>query len=163
MKMIKWLPHPVLSLLILLSWLMLMNSVSAGVIALGVIIALLMPWVTRVFWPGSLRVTSSTKMLKYVGMVMFDIVVANLAVLRLILGPKRNIKPAWIEVPLDISDPVAITILANTITLTPGTITAEISPGHKTLLIHALSAEDPAQVVAEIKERYEAPLKEMFE
>lgn len=159
----KWLPHPTLSLLLFLSWLVLMGSVSGGVMVLGFLLAGIIPLLTRVFWPDVPKVSSSLKLTRYLIMVLGDIVVANLIALHLILGPKKNLQPAWIEIPLDIRDPFAVTILASTISLTPGTVSAEVGPGHSKLLIHALNASDPQKVVRDIKQRYEVPLKEIFE
>jgi multicomponent K+:H+ antiporter subunit E len=95
--------------------------------------------------------------------LLWDIVVANLVVARLILGPTRNLRPAFIRLPLDLCSEFAIVVLANTISLTPGTVSADLSLDRRTLLIHALDVEDEAKTIAHIKYRYERPLKEIFE
>jgi hypothetical protein len=64
-------------------------------------------------------------------------------------------------VPLDIADPHAILSLAGIITMTPGTLSAELSPDRRYLLVHAFNVDDEAALIAQIKSRYEAPLKEM--
>ncbi len=71
--------------------------------------------------------------------------------------------PAWVPIPLDLRSPEAITVLAGTITLTPGTVSAEFSADGRELLVHALDAPDPDAVRDEIKSRYERRLKEIFE
>ncbi|HCQ57063.1 MAG TPA: Na+/H+ antiporter subunit E, partial [Sulfitobacter sp.] len=63
---------------------------------------------------------------------------------------------------LDLKEPEAITILAGTITLTPGTVSADLSDNGRYLLVHALDATDPDAVRDEIKDRYERRLKEIF-
>jgi multicomponent K+:H+ antiporter subunit E len=68
-----------------------------------------------------------------------------------------------VELPLALTNEFAIVMLANTISLTPGTVTAEIRSDRKTLLIHCLDVEDEAALIADIKTRYEQPLKEVFE
>jgi multicomponent K+:H+ antiporter subunit E len=65
--------------------------------------------------------------------------------------------------PLDVREDFTITLLASTISLTPGTVSADLSVDHRYLLIHALHVEDEAATIAQIKQRYEAPLKEIFE
>ena len=65
-------------------------------------------------------------------------------------------------VPLDTQHPQAVALLANIVTMTPGTVTAEIDDARTSMLVHVLHAEDPARVVAHIKSRYERPLKEIF-
>lgn len=159
----RWLPHPSMSFALLVVWVLLFNSLAPLVLVSGLLVAWVFPLLTRAFWPEVPHVRHRGKLLHYILMVLGDIVLANLVALRLILGPRRNLNPAWIEVPLDIRDPYAITILASTISLTPGTVTCEVGPGHARLLVHALNASDPEVLVAEIKRRYEAPLKEIFE
>ena len=82
---------------------------------------------------------------------------------RLILAGPRVLRPAFIVVPVDLKNELALSMLANTICLTPGTVSARLSPDRRTLLVHALDAPDPEAVGAAIKARYEAPLKEVFE
>jgi multicomponent K+:H+ antiporter subunit E len=76
--------------------------------------------------------------------------------------PQSKIKSAFITVPIDLDSPEAITLLAGTITMTPGTVTADISSNGRALLIHSLHAPDPDAVRDEIKSRYEARLKRIF-
>ncbi len=76
--------------------------------------------------------------------------------------PNSNLRPAWVVVPLDLKQPEAISILAGTITLTPGTVSADLSDGGHSLLVHALDAPDPDEVRDQIKDRYERRLKGIF-
>ena len=77
--------------------------------------------------------------------------------------PNSKLKPAWIVIPLDLVQPEAITMLAGTITLTPGTVSADLSDQGHSLLVHVLHTDDPLSVVDEIKTRYEDRLKEIFQ
>jgi multicomponent K+:H+ antiporter subunit E len=102
-----------------------------------------------------------------VGLALFvrlviDIVVANWQVARLVVGALDRLDPAFLEVPLDIEDPFVATLLGSIVSLTPGTVSVEIERERKVLLVHALDADDPPAMVARIKARYEAPLKEIF-
>ena len=107
-------------------------------------------------------------------MVLMDIVTANAQVAILILGPTKRLKPAFVRVPLDLQHELPITILASTVSMTPGTVSADIYPTkemlaegeevkQRWLLIHVLNLEDEAELIASIKSRYEAPLKEIFQ
>jgi multicomponent K+:H+ antiporter subunit E len=69
----------------------------------------------------------------------------------------------FVTVPLDLKCPEAIVALAGTITMTPGTVTADVSEDRKSLLVHCLDTSDPEGVIASIKERYERRLKRIFE
>ena len=95
---------------------------------------------------------------------MWDIIVANIQVAKIILiSRNEDIKSAWIPVPIDLKTPEAITMLAGTITMTPGTVTADMSSCGRVLLIHSLHAPDPDAIRDDIKTRYEARLKRIFE
>jgi multicomponent K+:H+ antiporter subunit E len=73
------------------------------------------------------------------------------------------LRPAWIVIPLDIVDHYAIVTLGSMITLTPGTVTSKVAADRRKLLVHVVDTADPAAEVRRIKERYEKPLKEIFE
>jgi multicomponent K+:H+ antiporter subunit E len=64
---------------------------------------------------------------------------------------------------LDVKSELTISLLANTVSLTPGTVSLEVSPDRRFLRVHALDARDPAAMQTEIKQRYEAPLQRVFE
>ena len=109
------------------------------------------------------RIRNLPRLLGFVVVVLYDIVVANVSVAIKVLGPLRSIRPGFVELPLELEDDFAIALLASTISLTPGTVSADVSPDRRTLLIHGLDVDDAAALVAEIKQRYERPLKEIFE
>ena len=89
---------------------------------------------------------------------------ANSTVAKIILFKSNaQMHPAWVTIPLDLRSPEAITVLAGTITMTPGTVTAEMSADGRALLVHCLDAPDTDAIRDEIKTRYEARLKEIFE
>lgn len=163
MRLRSWLPTPGLSLLLLIVWLLLVNEVSVGHLLLGSILAIAIPRLTFRFWDRKPTVHKPMKLLLFFLRVVGDIIVANLQVARIILSPWRRSRPHFIEYPLMLEERFAITILASTITLTPGTVSANLRMDGKTLLIHALDAEDDATLIRTIRERYEQPLKEIFE
>lgn len=159
-----WLPHPVLSVALVLVWLLLQNSFDLGNLLLGLVLGLCIPLWTSGLWPKPLRVRSWSAVLRYSVMVIGDIVVANIDVARLILFRRSSeLRTRWVSVPLELSSPEAITVLAGTVTMTPGTVSCDLSADGRHLLVHCLDAPDAEQIVREIKTRYEARLKEIFE
>lgn len=159
-----WLPHPLLSASLVLVWLLLQNSLDLGNLLLGLVLGLGIPLWTRVLWPKRLRVRSWVAVLRYSVMVIGDIVLANIDVARLILFRRvSELRTRWVSVPLELSSPEAITVLAGTVTMTPGTVSCDLSADGRYLLVHCLDAPDAEQIVREIKTRYEARLKEIFE
>lgn len=158
----RWLPQPLFSLFLWLVWLLLANSLQPGHIVLGGVLALALPLFTSRFWPDRPCMRRPLAFATYLAVFLWDIIVANLAVARLILGPVRRLRPAFISLPLDLRNDFAITVLAHSISLTPGTVSSKISEDRRTLLVHVLDLEDEALLVGRIKKRYEAPLKEIF-
>ncbi|MFN3613342.1 MAG: Na+/H+ antiporter subunit E [Rubrimonas sp.] len=157
-------PHPHLTIMMIALWMLLLNSWSLGGLVLGAILGAAIPLATAAYWPDRPRIRSFRAMAGYLRIVLWDIVIANIAVARIILFRRtEDLKPAFFTVPLDLRSPEAITLLAGTITMTPGTVSAEISADGRALLVHALDAPDPDAVRDEIKSRYEARIKEIFE
>jgi multicomponent K+:H+ antiporter subunit E len=162
MKARRWLPHPLLSLTLLLVWLLLVNDMSVGHWLLGALLGWLIPLLTQVFWINPPRVHKPLKLCLFFLRVLGDIVIANLQVAKLILGPSARLRPAFVEIPMLLEDELALTMLASIISLTPGTVSADLSDDRKILLVHGLDVDDEATLVAQIKLRYEAPLLEVF-
>ncbi len=158
----RFLPHPGLSALLVVMWVVMVNDISFGALFLGLVLGVVVPLFTAPWWPGRPQVRFIPA-LGYCGVVLWDIVVANFEVAAIILFKRnRDLCPAWLVVPLDLTLPEAITVFAGTISLTPGTVSSDVSACGKYLLVHALDAPDPAVQVAKVKARYEARLKEVF-
>ncbi|WP_102222819.1 Na+/H+ antiporter subunit E [Acidimangrovimonas sediminis] len=156
-------PHPLLTLLLTACWMMLQNSWSPGAILFGLILGILVPFLTQRYWPDRPRLHHPLKIAEYILVVLYDIVMANWTVAKIVATmPNDKLQPAWISIPLDLRSPEAITVLAGSITLTPGTLTAELSSDAHALLVHCLHAPDPDAVRDEIKSRYERRLMEIF-
>ncbi len=160
----RLLPHPLLTVTLTIVWCLLNNVLGLGTVVFGLILGILIPIATAAYWPDRPPVARPIKMVLYCLIVMRDIVISNVTVAGLILfRPERRLQPEWIVIPLDLRTPEAITILAGTITLTPGTLSADLSADGSALLIHAFHAPDVDAVRDDIKSRYERRLKEIFE
>ena len=164
MRPFRWLfPHPFLTILLAAVWILLQNKLSAGMLVFGLILGIVIPILTARWWTDRPQGIRPLRMLAYVLLVIWDIIVANVQVAWIILTKSNaSMKPAWVVIPLDLREPEAISILAGTITLTPGTVSADLSDCGRYLLVHALDAEDPDAVRDDIKDRYERRLKEIF-
>ena len=159
-----WLiPHPLLTLILTITWILLQNELSAGMAVFGLILGILIPWGTSVWWPDTPKSFHPLRMISYTFVVLWDIIVANIQVAWIVLTvPANKLKPAWIVVPLRLRQPEAITMLAGTITLTPGTVSADLSDQGSCLLVHVLHTDDPDGVREDIINRYENRLLEIF-
>lgn len=159
----RWFPHPVLSFFMVLLWLFLANTFSMGHLVLGIMLGWFIPWFAQSFWPETLDMHKPWVMAKFILVVLWDIIIANLILAVRILGPVNKLQPAFIRVPLDIKHEFTITLFASTVSLTPGTVSADLSMDGCYLLVHSLHVTDIDAAIAEMKQRYEAPLKEVFE
>ena len=157
-------PHPQLTVMLTLVWLLLVNTFSLGNLILGLIFGIAIPVITQPFWQKRPVLKRPLRILEYVLIVLWDIFVANVVVAWTIVS-KTNAatRSAWVTVPLDLRTPEAITVLAGTITMTPGTVSACLTADARAILVHCLDTDDPEGVRDEIKRRYERRLKEIFE
>jgi len=132
-------------------------------VVFGLILGIIIPKFTAAWWPDRPDTFHVGKMISYCLMVLWDIMVANVHVAWIVLTRSNaKLRPAWVIVPLELKSPEAISILAGTITLTPGTVSADLSDEGHSLLVHALDADDPDAVRDEIKTRSERRLLEIF-
>ena len=159
----RLLPHPALSALLLVVWMLLVNEFTIGALFLAVVFSVLVPLLTGRFWPDRPRVRFGPDMAAYLAVVLFDIVVANFQIAWIILTRRnRDLRSHWLVVPVDLHSAEAITVLAGTISLTPGTVSSDVSADGRALLVHALDVADPEAEVARIKQRYETRLLKVF-
>jgi len=159
----RWLPHPILSILLVLLWVALMSDYSAlvwtGALALG----LWIPIYTGNFWPGRPNIRSPLKGLAFIFVVLWDIIVANLHVAYLIVFRRSDqLRSRWVTVPIDLTSSEAVAVLMGTITLTPGTVSSDLSGDKRAILVHCLDVRDEDELVRTIKQRYERRLKDIF-
>ncbi|MCX7556978.1 Na+/H+ antiporter subunit E [Xanthomonadaceae bacterium JHOS43] len=155
-------PSIPLSVTVFVFGLLLPDHINAAYFTLALVLALLIPQAARRLEREFAYVATVRPLPRLIAIVLYDIVRSNIHVARLVLGPESAIKPGWVWVPLDLTNIHGITALASLITLTPGTVSAELSDDRRYLLIHALDLQDPEALIDEIKSRYEAPLKEIF-
>lgn len=156
-------PYPLLTLLIAVMWLLLVNTLSLGALLFGLVLGLVIPKLTASYWPNRPRLRAPLTMIEYAVIVLWDILVSNVLVAYLILFRRsRDLRARFITIPLELRAPEAIAVLAGTITMTPGTVSADVSADGKALLVHCLDTGDPEGVVATIKQRYEQRLLRIF-
>lgn len=158
----RWLAHPWLSAVIAVSWILLQGSLAPANLLWAAILGLGIPWLVGGFLGGQSWPKAPGVAIRLGAVVLWDILVANFTVARLVLDPRAVPSPAWLHVPYTLQDPRAVVLLATIITTTPGTVSCVIDEKRRLILVHALNANDPQAVIAEIRQRYEAPLKEIL-
>jgi multicomponent K+:H+ antiporter subunit E len=158
-----WFAHPVISLLLAAAWLLLRESLAPADLLWAAILGLAIPRLLHGFLGRAAQPRALWTALRLVAIVLWDIVVSNITVARLVLDPVSTAHPAWVRVKLDTRHPTAIALLATIITTTPGTVSCVVDERRGEILVHALDCDDAAAAAAQMKARYERPLMEIFE
>ncbi len=157
-------PHPHLTFLLTVVWILLANKPSLNSLVFGLILGIIIPFITQPYWPDRPKLRNWPMVVEYMLVVLLDIVIANITVARIILFKRdADRQPNWVSIPLELRTPEAITVLAGTITMTPGTVSCDLSAQGHCLLVHCLDAPNVDEVRDQIKQRYERRLKEIFE
>ncbi|ODT81648.1 MAG: cation:proton antiporter [Pelagibacterium sp. SCN 64-44] len=122
-------------------------------------------WLLRASLAGQNGLRKMRRILSLVLLFLYELLVSALRVAALVVRPdmKRVLRPAIVAVPLSVRSDAEITLLANMITLTPGTISVDVSPDRSVLYVHALTLADRDSMIAEIKNGFEKKVAEVFE
>jgi multicomponent Na+:H+ antiporter subunit E len=152
----------VLNLLFAIGWGALTGNFSLANLTAGFVLGFVALWVAYRLQGGAPYFGRIGKVVAFVGFFVWELVVANLRVARTVLAPRIRIRPRIVEIPLDLESDHEITILANLITLTPGTLSLDVSEDRKTLLVHALDVEDEDAFRREIKDGFERRVREVL-
>lgn len=157
------LPNPKLISVLALVWVLLVNDFSWGAVVFGLLLGIAITRITSPYRPQRVNVRNPLAILEYFVIVLWDIVISNVQVAYLVLFRRGDtLKSQFITVPLAVESPEAIVTLAGTITMTPGTLSADLSADGRSLLVHCLETSDPAGTIANIKSRYERRLMRIF-
>jgi len=133
-----------------------------GGFVIGIILFALLP--KRMTGFTHIRPVNYGRLVMFIGYFLGQLLVANIRIAREILTPGLDIRPGIVAVPLDATTDAEITVLAQVITLTPGTLSMEVSPDRRTLYVHALHIPDGNRqaVIDDIKNGFERRLLEVM-
>jgi len=151
----------------LLFWVAFTSSLRPDELLAGVVLALVLAWLTgKEFSEDGMKNFSLRRIyygILYIFVFLWEMVKANVDVALRVINPKIPINPGIVEVPTKLKTNVAKLALANSITLTPGTLTVDVIDDK--LYIHWIyvKTEDPKETVAHISEVFEKYIKEIFE
>lgn len=160
----RFFPHPLLILVLAVCWVLLVGDYSLGAAVFGLMLGWGIAMLTRAYWPERPKVRDPLAMIEFAEIVLYDILISNLQVAYLVLFRRgESLRSQFVRVPLDLKSPEAIAALAGTITMTPGTLSADLAADGRSILVHCLDTDDPAGTVAAIKSRYERRLERIFQ
>ena len=161
--MSKWLPYPMISMMLLGTWLLLNQSLSVAQVLLGCALAISGGWILVRLDAPPLVFKRLPVILRLLVEVAFDMARSNVRVARLILKDTPNRTPGFVRIQLSVRSHYGLALLSCIITATPGTSWVSYEPTSNVLMIHVLDLVDDDDWGEIIKGRYEALLKEIFE
>lgn len=161
--MTRWLPRPLMAGLLLLAWLLLNQSLAPGTIVLGTVLALGLSWALDTLQPPIVHMRRPDKLLRLLLRVIVDSVRSNFAVARLILLRRHQFSAGFVTIPLELTSPYGLAVLACIITATPGTAWVSHDSSRRLLVIHVLDLVDEQVSATYIKQTYERALLEVFQ
>jgi len=149
--------------LLAFAWVALTGNVSLENIIIGYIIGLaLLSTVPQTRSEGR-YFARLWKLFLFVGYFIKEVLIANVKMLGFILSRNERMRPGIVIIPLDIRSTIGVTLLANIITLTPGTLTMDVAENYSYLVMHSIDISDPDTARREIKEGFERRLMEILE
>jgi len=164
MKRRSLLPAPLLSAALFVLWLLLNESLEATHLLLGAIVAVAAPWLSAPLRPVPARVRRPGVALALAAEVIRDVALSNAQVAwRIVNMQSRPPRSAFVTVPIEMRDPNGLAVLALITTVVPGTIWSELAVDSSELLVHVFDLEDESAFITHFKDRYERPLREIFE
>ena len=153
----------ILNVLLAVAWSALLGEFSGINLFAGFVLGYLMIWLMQYVTGASIYFNKVRQILNLLTQFLWSLLMANLRVAYSVLSPNRNMNPAIVAIPLDIKSEAEITLLANMITLTPGTLSLDVSADQQMLYVHGMHIDDVETFRREIKEGFERVVQEVFE
>lgn len=150
-----------LNIVVAVVWVFLNNTWTAISFVIGYLIGFVLLFLLRRFLPGGFYGRRLVAVLVLAGIFIRELFLSNLSVIKLVMKPKLTIRPGIVALPIKLRSPWEVTVLANLITLTPGTLTVDVSTDNTTLYIHALDIEEAEEVINSIKKTFEKRIMEV--
>lgn len=159
----RYLPHPLLTMVLVVLWMALLNSFTAGGLLVGIVLGTIIPIYTAHFWPDRPVIRKPWLVLNLLAILIMEILVANFQVAyRILFRSADELQMRWIKVPLDVTNPEALSVLMSTLTLSPGTVAVDLSADGHSMLMYCLDLQDEEELIHTIKNRYERRIKAIF-
>jgi len=153
-----------LNVALAVAWAALTGSITLGALAVGLVLGALCLYVTQSLYPGCDGYFRRLgKWIKLILVFLYDLVVSSIEVVWDIVTPSQKSRPRIIAVPLTVTREIDILLVTNLVSLTPGTLSLDVTPEDNTLYIHAMFADDPDEIRRQIKEGVERRVIEAME
>lgn len=149
-------------LMLALVWVAISGSYSIPNLAFGFVIGWIVLFLVREQLQTTKVVIRPIALLLLIALFIKELVLSAFKVAKLVLSPRMDIKPGIFAYPLKVDRDFEITLLANLITLTPGTLSVDVSDDRRTLFVHGMDCSDPDQARRDISQGFESRILEAF-
>ncbi|MBD3109029.1 Na+/H+ antiporter subunit E [Bacillus sp. AGMB 02131] len=150
-----------LNVVLALVWMFLSHSYNPSSFIVGYLLGILLLLGFRKFFNSRFYMQRVWAVIKLFFLFIKELIMANISVLKVILKPKLDMKPGIFALETELKNPWEITLLANLITLTPGTLVIDVSDDNKVLYIHAMDINDVQSDIDAIKNSFEKAIMEV--
>lgn len=152
-----------LNVLLAFAWGALTGNFEPGNLMGGFVLAYLILWLAFSRRPQTRYFQRFPRAVEFILFAAWEIFLANLRVAITVLSPQPRLRPGVVGVPLSLKSLAGISLLMNLITLTPGTLSLDVSSDRKMLFVHTLWLESTEEFIQKIKQDYERRIMELFE
>jgi multicomponent Na+:H+ antiporter subunit E len=149
--------YPALNILLTVVWAGMLGGFGAANLVSGFVLSYGLLYVVTRGLPG--HTSYFGKVPRLIGFALYylwELLKSNAIIAYDVLTPTHHMKPGVIAIPIEARTDLEITVLANLITMTPGTLSLDVSPDRQTLFVHAMYIDDPEKLRREIKENFES-------
>ncbi|TVQ64069.1 MAG: Na+/H+ antiporter subunit E [Phycisphaerales bacterium] len=150
------------NIVLALLWSAAIGEITLPNLMIGFVVGYMVLWFARPLAGPSRYFNKGPQAVRFLLFYLGQLVLSNFRVAYDVLTPKRHMRPGVIAIPLDAKTDLEITLFANFLTMTPGTLSLDVSEDRKMLYIHAMFIDDPDTLRKEIKEGFERPLLELL-
>ncbi|WP_449537409.1 Na+/H+ antiporter subunit E [Ferdinandcohnia sp. Marseille-Q9671] len=151
----------VLNLFIAVTWMFISNAYDFGAFFGGYLIGLFLIFILRRYFPQRFYLNNVWAVIKLILIFFRELILSNYAIMKVVVKPRLDIKPGIFALPTELEKDWEIMVLANLITLTPGTLVVDISDDRKLLYIHAMDLPDADEAIDSIKNTFEKAIMEV--
>lgn len=152
-----------LNILLAIAWAALMGNFEPQQLLFGFVLGYLILWLVSRMGRPSRYFKQLPLGIELLLFFLFDVLRANVRMAVTILSPRMRLRPAVVAVPLILKSEAAMILLANMLTLTPGTLSLDVSTDRQMLYVHTVWLDDAEEFRRQVLEGYEKRLKELFE
>jgi multicomponent Na+:H+ antiporter subunit E len=155
---------PVLTLILAVIWAAITGTFTLLNLLLGAAIGVIALFILRASLAPPRRLRQVRRLVSLAGLFFYELLMSAVKVAIIVLKPdlRASLRPGIIAVPLDVKSNAEITLLANLITLTPGTLSIDLSEDRSKLFVHVITLETPEAVIADIKNGFEKKVMEVY-